>query len=161
MATTGDQKDLNPAYIEAVVRHVNNSPYFRLLSMEIKSVEWGQSHLEILVEKKHLQPYGTAHGGVYASLIDAAAFWAVHPQIKAEADITTVELKVNYLAPASDGHFIAKGRSIKVGERLCLGEAVIENERGRLLAHGTATMMIIESLKIQGQGQLPPKFLDQ
>jgi uncharacterized protein (TIGR00369 family) len=161
MATTGDQKDLNPAYVQAVARRVNDSPYFRLLSMEIKSVEWGQSHLEILVEKKHLQPYGTAHGGVYASLIDAAAFWAVHTQIKAEADITTVELKVNYLAPASDGHFIAKGRSIKVGERLCLGEAVIENERGRLLAHGTSTMMIIESLKIQGQGQLPPKFLDR
>ena len=118
MARTGDHKDLNPAYVEAIARHVNDSPYFRLLSMEIKSVEWGQSHLEILVEKKHLQPYGMAHGGVYASLIDAAAFWAVHTQIKAEADITTVELKVNYLAPASDGHFIAKGRSIKVGERL-------------------------------------------
>jgi len=153
-----DSMKMNPAYIEGLIQQVNDCPYFRLLSMKIKSLEWGASHLEILLETKHLQPFGMAHGGVYASLIDAAAFWAVYTRIEANSEITTVELKVNYLAPASEGRFIAKGRSLKVGERLCLGEALIENEKGRLLAHGTSTMMIIDSLKMEGQSQLPPKF---
>ena len=161
MANKTDSMKMNPAYIEAIIPQVNDCPYFRLLSMEIKSLEWGKSHLEIPLEKKHLQPFGMAHGGVYASLIDAAAFWAVYTQIEADSEITTVELKVNYLAPASEGHFIARGRSLKVGERLCLGETLIENEKGRLLAHGTATMMIIDSVKMQDQSQLPPKFLNQ
>jgi uncharacterized protein (TIGR00369 family) len=159
MANKPDSMKLNPAYIEAVIPQVNECPYFRLLSMEIKTLEWGKSHLEILVGNKHLQPFGMAHGGVYASLIDAAAFWAVYTQIEADSEITTVELKVNYLAPASEGHFIAKGKSIKVGERICLAETLIENEKGRLLAHGTATMMITDSVKMQGKSRLPSKFL--
>jgi uncharacterized protein (TIGR00369 family) len=160
MTNKTDSMKMNPAYIEAIISQVNDCPYFRLLSMKIKSLEWGASRLEILLEKKHLQPFGMAHGGVYASLIDAAAFWAVHTQIEANSEMTTVELKVNYLAPASEGRFIARGRSLKVGERLCLGEALIENEEGRLLAHGTSTMMIIDSVKMEGRSQLPPKFLN-
>ena len=156
-----DSMKLNPAYIEAIIPQVNDCPYFRLLSIKIKALEWGKSRLEMLVEKKHLQPFGMAHGGVYASLIDAAAFWAVYTQIEAGSEMTTVELKVNYLAPASEGHFIAKGKSIKVGEHICLGETLIENEKGRLLAHGTTTMMIIDSVKMQDQSQLPPKFLNR
>ena len=151
---------MNPAYIEAVTAQVNDCPYFRLLSMKIKSLAWGTSYLEILLEKKHLQPFGMAHGGVYASLIDAASFWAVYTQIEANSELTTVDLKVNYLAPASEGRFAARGRSLKVGERLCLGEALIENETGRLLAHGTSTMMIVDSVKMGGRSQLPPKFLN-
>ena len=160
MAKKNDSMKLNPAYIEAVIPHVNECPYFRLLSMEIKALEWGKSRLEIQVGNKHLQPFGMAHGGVYASLIDAAAFWAVYTQLDEGSEITTVELKVNYLAPASEGHFIAKGTSIKVGERICLGETLIENERGRLLAHGTSTMMITDSVRMQGKSRLPPKFLN-
>jgi len=161
MTNKTDSMKMNPAYIEAIIPHVNDCPYFCLLSMKIKSLEWGKSHLEILVEKKHLQPFGMAHGGVYASLIDAAAFWAVYTQIEASSEMTTVELKVNYLAPASEGQFIATGRSLKVGERLCLGEATVATEKGKLLAHGTSTMMIVDSVKIQGQSQLPPKFLNR
>jgi uncharacterized protein (TIGR00369 family) len=160
MSNRTDPMKLNPSYIEAVIPQVNGCPYFRLLSMEIKALEWGKSHVEMLVENKHLQPFGMAHGGVYASLIDAGAFWAVYTQIEEDSEITTVELKVNYLAPASEGHFIAKGKSIKVGERICLGETLIENEKGRLLAHGTATMMIVDSVKMEDQSQLPPKFLN-
>jgi uncharacterized protein (TIGR00369 family) len=160
MTNKTDSMKMNPAYIEAVIQQVNDCPYFRLMSMKIKSLERGASHLEILLEKKHLQPFGMAHGGVYASLIDAAAFWAVYTQIEADSEITTVELKVNYLAPASEGRFLARGRSLKVGERLCLGEALIENDKGKLLAHGTSTMMITDSVKMGGQSQLPPKFLN-
>jgi hypothetical protein len=41
---------------------------------------------------------------------------------------------------------------------LGLGEATVEDEKGKLLAHGTGTFMIVP-----GQGlpeSLPPKFLD-
>jgi len=76
-----DIKRLNPAHVAAVIKAVNNCPYFTLLSMEIRSVAWGESHLEVAVQEKHLQPYGMVHGGVCASLVDAAAFWAVCQRI--------------------------------------------------------------------------------
>jgi len=151
---------LNPEYIEMVGKHVNSCPYFSLLSMEIKGLNWGESLLEILVQEKHLQPFGLVHGGVFASLIDAAAFWAVYPQVLEELGMTTVELKLNYLAPLSTGRMIARGKSLRVGKTLCLGEASIANEEGTLLAHGTSTMMILKDLQIQGVSRGPSKYMD-
>jgi len=69
-------------------------------------------------------------------------------------------MKLNYLAPAAKGTMIAVGRGIRVGKTLCLGEAAIESDTGTLLAHGTATMMILKGLRLQGEFKWPPKFLD-
>ena len=155
-----DIRKLNPAHVAAVIKAVNTCPYFTLLSMEIRSVDWGESHLEVAVQEKHLQPYGMVHGGVCASLVDAAAFWAVYSQMSEDIGLTTVEIKLNYLAPVSEGRLIGRGKSIKVGKTICLSEASIEDDKGNLVAHGTSTMMVLDSLKIQGQSHFPPKFLD-
>ena len=152
-------KRVNPAYLEAVARKVSESPFFTLISMHITDLDWGESRLEMAVEEKHFQPFGMVHGGVYASVVDAAAFWAVYPQIDDDFGITTVELKLNYLAPTSSGSLIAKGKSIKLGKTICLAEALVEDKTGKLLAHGTETMMVLKDLKIQGHEELPPKFL--
>ena len=153
-------RNLNPEYVEAVGREVNSCPYFSLLSMEIKGLSWGESLLEIQAQEKHLQPFGMVHGGVFASLVDAAAFWAVYTQVPEELGMTTVELKLNYLAPLASGRMIARGKSLRVGKTLCLGEASIVNDEGILLVHGTSTMMILKDLKIQGLTQGPSKYLD-
>ncbi len=151
-------KRLNPVYMEAIKRVVNTSPYFSLISMEIKNLEPGHARLEVLLEEKHHHPFGMVHGGVFSSLVDAAAYWALYPEVDEGKWMTTVEMKLNFLAPARSGKLIAEGRRIKFGQTLCLGEASVEDEKGKLLAHGTATFMIVP-----GQGlpeSLPPKFLD-
>jgi uncharacterized protein (TIGR00369 family) len=153
-------KRLNPGYVKAVVEKANKCPYFTLISIEMKDMDLGRCRLEVVVQERHLQPFGFVHGGVYSSLVDAAAFWAVYSKIDEGLGMTTVELKLNYLAPASKGYLIAKGKSIKVGKIICLGEALIEDGRGKLLAHGTSTMMILRDLEIKGSLEFPPKFLD-
>ena len=151
------EPQLNPKYIEAISRGVNQSPYFSLLSMKIKELEWGTSVLEVELEEKHLQPFGYVHGGAIASVIDAATFWAVFPQVKDGMGLTTVEVKADFLAPIKDGKLVVKGRCIKIGRTLALGEAYVDSAEGTLIAHGTATMMIVPGLKVEGQEKLPPK----
>lgn len=153
------EKKLNQKYKKALSRLINRSPYFSLLSMKVKDLEWGTCVLEVELEKKHLQPFGYVHGGLIASVIDSTAFWAVFPQVKDELGLTTVEMKVNYLAPVKEGKLVAKGRCIKIGKTVALGEAYINSSGGNLLAHGTATMMIVPDLKVKGQDNLPPKWL--
>ena len=150
---------LNPKYTKAISNIVNRSPYFSLLSMKIKGLEWGTSVLEVELKKKHLQPFGYVHGGAIASVMDAATFWAVFPRVKDGMGLTTVEIKVNFLAPVREGRLVVKGRCIKIGKTLALGDATIYDARGNLLAHGTATMMIVPHLKVEGQDKLPPKLI--
>jgi len=150
-------KNLNPEFIKSIAEKVNNSPFYELTSIKLREIAWGECIMEVIVQQKHLQPYSMVHGGVFASLVDAAAYWAVFTQIDDEAKMITVEIKVNYLAPASTGRLIAKGKSIKVGRTLCLGEVAIENGEGKILAHGTATMMVLPDLEIEGDFDLPSK----
>jgi uncharacterized protein (TIGR00369 family) len=151
------ETEFNPRYTEAISKIVNRSPYFELLSMEIKDLQWGTSLLEVQLGEKHLQPYGTVHGGAIASVVDAAAFWAAFTQVMEGTGLTTVEMKLNFLAPAQKGKLVAQGRCIRMGKTLALGEAVVKDADGNLVAHGTATMMIVPNQPILGHETLPPK----
>ena len=154
-------RKLNPQYVEAVSTLVNRSPYFALLSMSIRDVGMGYSLFDIDVQNKHLQPFGAVHGGVFASIIDAAAFWAVFSEVDENVGMTTVDLKVNYLAPAQGGKLIAKGRRIKLGKTLALGEAQVINGENTILAHGTSTLIILRNRGVAFKRSLPPKFIEE
>ena len=153
-------KRLNAEYIKRVNRLVNRCPYFELLSMKIKDVGLGFSVLEIDLAEKHLQPFGLVHGGVFASIIDAAAFWALFYEIEDQnAGATTVDLKLNYLAPAVSGKLIAKGRQIKLGKTLGYAEADVTDVNGKILAHGTSTLIILAGKGLVIDPPPPPKFI--
>jgi uncharacterized protein (TIGR00369 family) len=152
-------RELNPEYVEQIGASVNGCPYFQLLSMKLVQLQVGRSLLHIDLGLKHLQPFGVVHGGVFSSIIDAAAFWAVYSEADEDTGMTTVDLKINYLAPASKGTMIAEGRSIKLGKTLGLGEATVMDEEGRMLAHGTSTLMILQHFPFQSATPLPFKFL--
>jgi len=147
---------LNPKYTKAVAKLVNRCPYFSLLSMEIKELRWGSCLVEVKLGEKHLQPFGKVHGGAIASVVDAAAFWAVFPQVEKGLGLTTIEMKLNYLAPAQKGKLIARGRCLRMGKTIALGEVQVRNAEEVLIAHGTATMMVVPDLHIPGYEDLPP-----
>ncbi len=152
-------KTINPKWVEIIKTIVNPCPYFELQTMSLLEITYGRSKMKIDLKRDHLQPFGVVHGGVFASLIDAAGFWAVYSQAETNVGMTTVELKINYLAPAVDGQLIATGNCIKIGKTLGLGEARVENESGKLLAHGTTTLMVQPNLNMGDSSQIPEKFV--
>ena len=154
-------KTLNPEYLKRIREIVSTSPYFELLSMQLVDAGVGYSLLEIDLTKKHLQPFGTVHGGVFSSIIDAAAFWAVYPGIEDPAvGMTTVDLKLNYLAPAQSGKLIARGRQIKLGRTLGYADAQVVDQDEKILAHGSSTVIILPGKAIETDPPLPPKFIE-
>ncbi len=153
-------KQLNAEHIKRVNNIINSCPYLKLISMEITEMGIGYSIFEIDIQKKHFQPYQVVHGGVFASIVDATAFWALYCDIDDQnSGLTTVDLKLNFLAPAVDGKLIARGRQIKLGRTLGYADAEVTNEKGKLLAHGTATFMIQPGKGLTDDPPLPPKFL--
>jgi len=129
-------RKLNPDHLTAVRALINNCPYFRLLSMSVLELSPGHALMEAVVQEKHLQAFGFVHGGALASIIDTAAFWSAYCDLDENTGITTVDLKLNYLAPVKEGKLIARGKRLKLGRTLGLGEAEIIHEDGRLIAQG-------------------------
>ena len=104
--------------------------------------EWGAARLEMEAAAYRLQPFGVVHGGNLATLIDSATFWACFLPMGSDEDgLTSVDLKLNYLAPARIEPLTCVGRLIKAGKRLLYAEASVTDAAGGLLAHGTSTLM--------------------
>lgn len=157
---------LNPDHVQAVIKAINQGPYFKHLSMPVKEMGTGYSIVELKVGNEHLNPFGGIHGGAYASVIDTAAYWAAYCELDEGVGLISIDLKIDYLAPISDGVITTKGRSIKIGKSMCLAEATATDKDGKWLAHGTSKMMVTkglqaigDALSFTGSKALPPKFI--
>jgi uncharacterized protein (TIGR00369 family) len=136
---------LNPEYIQRVKAQMCASPYPRHMSMTLDELSPGACTVRLALADKHLQPFGIVHGGVIATLIDTATFWAVFLGLHRSDDgLVNVDLKLNYLAPAvAEGALIATGEQVRMGRRIGYSQAHVHNEDGELIAHGTSTLMAL------------------
>lgn len=99
--------------------------------------------MRLKVRRELTQDAGAAHGGVAASLIDSAVGLALCTMLSSQELITTVELKVNFLAPAKPGILRASGKILHKGKRIAVGDGEVRNEKGTLIAKGLVTYMIL------------------
>ena len=133
----------NPAYIQAVLESVHTAPYPALIGFEITALEYDSCRIELTLRNDHLQPFGIVHGGVIATLIDTATFWAAFLRLPEDAGLVNVDLKLNYLKAVSRGHLRAEGRCLRAGRQISYTVASVFDEAGELVAHGTSTMMAL------------------
>lgn len=158
---------INPAHTKQLAQLINESPYFQLLSMTIEDMGVGYSLVKISIEPKHLSPYGAIQGGVYSSLIDTAAYWAIYPEIDELAGLISMDVNVHNLASVKSGTLIARGERIKIGRTTCLAQALVTDDNGRVLAQGSSKLLITQGLQTISQmvgfspERIPAKFLDQ
>lgn len=152
-------KKMNPEYVSEIARITNACNFFQLISMRIENLSWGKSELTISAGEKHLQPYGIVHGGICASIVDAACFWAVFTQLDEDNGLTTVDVRLNYLAPVVSGTLFGKGECIRLGKTIGLGQAGIYNEKGDMVAYGTSTVMTLPGFELKEGMPDVPKYL--
>jgi uncharacterized protein (TIGR00369 family) len=92
-----------------------------------------------------LNPLGIVHGGWALTLIDSACGCAAHTLLPAGDSYATIETKANFSRPIAEdsGRVRAEGRVVGRGRRIISCEARIVDAKGRLLAHGTSTLMVL------------------
>ena len=93
----------NPDYIAALKESVLTAPYPALLGMSLDAIEFDRCSIGLTLAEKHLQPFGIIHGGVLATLIDTATFWAGFLRLPDDVGLVNVDLKLNYLKAVSGG----------------------------------------------------------
>lgn len=117
------------------------------MGMRITQIDWGSAGFELEAAEYRLQPFGVVHGGNIATLIDSATFWSCFVAMGSDDDgLASVDLKLNYLAPARNETLRCSARMIKAGETLSYAEAEVLAGDGRLIAHGTSTLMRLPGL---------------
>jgi uncharacterized protein (TIGR00369 family) len=95
------------------------------------------------------QQHGYLHAGIVTSIVDSACGYAAMSLTPADADILSVEYKINLLSPAKGERMIARGRVVRAGRSLtvCAGDCFAVNDgQEKLVATMIATMMRVETV---------------
>jgi uncharacterized protein (TIGR00369 family) len=95
------------------------------------------------VQPHHLQSAGNVHGGLIAVLADTAFFRAVRSMLEPGDRTTTVEMKINFLAPLSGGELTATATVLSSGNRLVVAEVAVTNQDQTLIAQGLGTYLVM------------------
>jgi uncharacterized protein (TIGR00369 family) len=92
-----------------------------------------------------LNPMGAVHGGWALTLIDSAAGCAGLSLLPAGSGFATIETKANLSRPITKdiGRVRAEGRVVVQGRQIVSAEARVLSPDGKVLAHGTSTLMIV------------------
>jgi len=111
----------------------------------VRTVDVGPGTMvaELDVRPELLNPFGTAHGGVLAALVDHVLGAVLYPVIPRGAWAATTEFKLNLLAPVRDGVLRATSQVMTMTKRTAVVRIdVTNNERLVGLAQGTVTISL-------------------
>jgi uncharacterized protein (TIGR00369 family) len=155
LATPGDVAGMTGRQIlQAIIdRKIPAPPIARTLSFWLVEVGDGTCVFEGDTGSHLLNPLGGVHGGWALTLIDSAAGCAGHTLLPAGVSYASIETKANFTRPIKDdtGRVRAEGRVVTHGRQIMTAEARVLDADGRILAHGTSTMMVLGNAKSEGR----------
>jgi uncharacterized protein (TIGR00369 family) len=112
-----------------------------LLGMELFRVHPDGLTIQCHVRPELMNTAGSLHGGVTASLADAAVGSALHYHFGGTERITTVELKVNYFRPVTEGRLLARSHLVRIGATICVGRVDLSDGNRRSVGLAVVTYM--------------------
>jgi uncharacterized protein (TIGR00369 family) len=126
-------------------------PVAELIGIELVEAGGGECTMRLDVGEQHANPMGTIHGGIICDLADAAMGMSFFSTLEEGESFTTLELKINYLRPFWTGTLVAHGKVVSRGKTVGLTECRVIDDRDRLIAHATSTVMALRGDAAQGR----------
>lgn len=124
-------------------------PFMRHHGIVIEEIGEDFAKLRLPSKKDLLRSPGVIHGGALASLVDVSVAVAVISTfpggvnaMTAQGAAATVEMKINFLAPALGNDFWCQARIVKRGSRIAVGDAEVTNGDGTLIAKALVTYLL-------------------
>jgi len=118
-----------------------------LQTLAIAPVEIGERHAltRVVVDERHRNYYGGAHGGLIATLVDTTSFFP-RPLAPAGRELATIQLSVTYVRAARVGDTLtSRADVLHLGRRTASLSIRITDQEDRLVAHGSTTLMFLDA----------------
>jgi uncharacterized protein (TIGR00369 family) len=136
----GDTNGKTQGIREFLTRHAFN----HLLGLELVREHRDGLTIQCRLRPELMNSAGWLHGGVTASVADAAVGSALYHRFAGTRRFTTVEMKVNYFRPVTEGRLLARSRLVRVGSTICVGRVDLSDERRRSVGVAIVTYMFLD-----------------
>ncbi len=137
--------------------YAQHIPFHQLIGLEVLGLTAESVELRVQMRPELMgNPfYQILHGGVTASLLDAAGGMVAMANLVVELldlspeemqrrlqKLGTIDIRIDYLRPGRGHAFIATARVIRKGNKVAVTRMELHNEAGVEIALGTATYLV-------------------
>lgn len=112
-------------------------PFADLIGLVVTARDDGRARSELAIAPEHLNPHGVVHGAVLFALADTGMGAALYPSLANGESCATIELKLNFFRPATQGTLVCdssivnRGRTIaNLESRILLGDKLVATANG-------------------------------
>lgn len=120
-------------------------PYGELIGLTFTKLEKGYSQCTLSIEEKLMNPHGYLHGGVMYSMADTGMGAALYSLLKENESCATIEVKIAYFKPVSNGVLVCNTKVIHKGRSIsALDSEITNNEQLVAKASGTFTIFAVK-----------------
>ena len=137
---------MSKAAAQAIDAIIHQMPFNKLLGMRAVRTHKDGITIECKLRPELLNFAGVLHGGVTATMADAAVGIALWKHFKGTRKHTTVEMKLNYLAPVEGGRgakIVARAKLVRIGKHLCIGQVDLTDGKRRPVGIAIVTYMLL------------------
>ncbi len=122
-----------------------NLPIGDHLGFRITAVEKGRITIVGNPDERSYNLVKSVHGGWTAAVLDTAMALSNLSLLGGDQSFTTLDIRINYLRPITieTGEVMAHGSVIQSGRRIAYCEAKLVDGAGKLLAHGTGSLLLL------------------
>lgn len=117
-------------------------PVAQLIGFKLVSFEFGKATFLLEAGKKHHNPMGTIHGGIYCDIADAAMGVAFASTLQPNESFGTISFQINFLKSLSQDTLRAEGYLVKKGRSIGFLESKIYSVDNELVATAQSTCKI-------------------
>lgn len=119
-------------------------PCAQLLGLDISEAEreGGRVKFAFTAKPEFCNAAGNVQGGFLAAMLDDCMGPAVLIATDAAAYPSTIDLNVQFLAPAKPGKLVGNGRVVQLGKTIGFVESALEDPSGNVIARATASVRI-------------------
>lgn len=148
-------KPLNPDFRARVRQSFAQQAMMATLGVQLEGVDHGAVSFSMRHHEPVTQQHGFVHGGAIAAIMDSVCGYSAFSMMAKEAEVLTVEFKVNFVAPALGEKYIFRGTVLKPGRTLMVTEGkafAVNDGEEKLVAAMMATMMVVtgrEDVKVK------------
>jgi acyl-CoA thioesterase len=147
-----EYEELNPQFKKSLLNWMETkNPFWSLLGMEILEIKKGWAKIRLPFSEKLANGIGVAHGGAIFSPADSAVGMALIGLINKDENISTLEMKINYLRPFTSGEIVAEAKIVHKGTMTAIGDVDVRDEKDNLIAKGLVTYAIFKKEPIYAQ----------
>ena len=118
-------------------------PCAQTLGAQFLAVDDGYCRLRFPLREEYKQSGGIVQGGFLVAMLDNCLGPAINMVLAPGQYHATIELKVNYFRPVSQGWLIGEARVVRKGAQTVYAEATLATEDGELVAKASTTSLIM------------------